>query len=149
MRYEGNADDAKSAALTARLSLDQRSRNVPAIARGRNRFITFADNYESEPSADVSGNCLARPDERRKKKGIKKKMKEGAEGFAAKAKATSDNAVRDAVSFAFCSSVCVGAHRPTASPFSLFARSVRTQGDLDRTDAMAQNGSAGIINHRP
>lgn len=78
---------------------------------------------------------------------MKKRKEGGGEGFAAKA--TSDNAVRDAVSFAFCSSVCVGAHRPIASPFSLFARSVRTQGDLDRTDAMAQNGSAGIINHQP
>lgn len=34
-------------------------------------------------------------------------------------------------------------------PFRFLLDRVRTQGDLDRTDAMAQNGSAGIINHRP
>lgn len=45
-------------------SLDQRSRNAGDRPE-RNRFITFADNHESEPSAGVSGNCLARTQKKR------------------------------------------------------------------------------------
>lgn len=43
---------------------------------GRNRFITFADNYASEPSAGVSGNCLG-ADVRKKSVGAPRSSRRG------------------------------------------------------------------------